>query len=71
MAGTGDAWILLVQLSKPIKAWSVVAYGQSSDPASPHSRDQLRLFAEHRLRPVWFTREEIAANTERTYQPGR
>lgn len=71
VAGTGDAWILLVQLSKPIKAWSVVAYGQSSDPASPHSRDQLRLFAEHKLRPVWFTREEIAANTERTYQPGR
>lgn len=71
VAGTGDAWILLVQLSKPIKAWSVVAYGQSSDPASVHSRDQLRTFAEHKLRPVWFTREEIAANAARTYHPGR
>ncbi len=71
VAGTGDAWILLVQLSKPVKAWSVVAYGQSSDHASPHSRDQLQLFAEHKLRPVWFTREEIAANAVRTYRPGR
>lgn len=71
VAGTGDAWILLVQLSKPVKAWSVTAYGQSSDPASPHSRDQLSLFAGHRLRPVWFTREEVAANAARTYAPGR
>ncbi len=71
LAGTGDAWILLVQLSKPVRAWSVLAYGQSSDDASPHSRDQLALFARHELRPAWFTREEVAANAERTYSPGR
>jgi acyl-homoserine-lactone acylase len=71
MAGTGDAWILLVQLSRPVRAWSLVAYGQASDLSSPHSRDQIRTFVEHGVRPVWFTRAEIAANAERTYRPGQ
>jgi acyl-homoserine-lactone acylase len=71
MAGTGDAWVLLVQLSRPVRAWSVLAYGQSSDLASPHSRDQIKTFAAHQLRPVWFSPAEIAANTARTYRPGR
>lgn len=69
MAGTGDAWVLLVQLSRPVRAWSIVAYGQSSDLASPHSRDQIKAFAAHQLRPVWFTRAEVAANRERSYRP--
>ena len=69
MAGTGDAWVMLVQLSRPIQAWSVVAYGQSSDLASPHSADQIRAFAEHALQPVWFAAADIAAHTERTYCP--
>ena len=70
MAGTGDAWVLLVQLSRPVRAWSIVAYGQSSDLASPHSTDQIRDFAGHRLRPVWFSAAEVAANAERSYRPG-
>jgi acyl-homoserine-lactone acylase len=69
MVGTGDAWVLLVQLSRPVRAWSVLAYGQSSDLASAHSRDQIRMFADHQLRPVWYTTAEIAANAERVYQP--
>ncbi len=69
MAGTGDAWVLLVQLSRPVRAWSIVAYGQSSDLASPHSSDQIRDFAGHRLRPAWFTATEVAANAERSYRP--
>ncbi|MBI3048704.1 MAG: penicillin acylase family protein [Acidobacteria bacterium] len=70
LAGFGDAWILLVHFTRPVTAWSVLAYGQTTDLASPHSRDQIRLFAEHRLRPVWFSDEAIAANLERRYRPG-
>ena len=50
-------------------AWSVLAYGQTTNLDSPHSRDQIRLFADHQLRPVWFTEAEIAANLERRYRP--
>jgi acyl-homoserine-lactone acylase len=67
--GFGDAWVLAVQFSKPIKALSVLAYGQSSSLLSKHSRDQIGLFAAHRLRPVWFREEEIKAHREEEYHP--
>ena len=69
LAGSGDSWILLVHFTRPVMAWSVLAYGQTTDLNSPHSRDQIRLFANHELRPVWFTEEQIAANLERRYEP--
>jgi acyl-homoserine lactone acylase PvdQ len=47
----------------------VLAYGQTSDRDSPHSRDQIRLFASHELRPVLFSEAEIEANLERRYRP--
>ncbi|RPJ81145.1 MAG: hypothetical protein EHM13_10915, partial [Acidobacteria bacterium] len=71
LAGFGDGWVLLVDFSKPVKAWSVLAYGQTTSPGSPHSRDQLRIFASHDLRPVWFREGDIKAHTERAYHPER
>ena len=70
LAGFGDAWVLLVHFTRPVTAWSILAYGQTADLQSPHSRDQIRLFANHQLRPVWFSEEAIAANLERRYRPG-
>jgi acyl-homoserine-lactone acylase len=69
LVGSGDAWVLLVHFTRPVKAWSILAYGQTTRADSPHSRDQIRLFADHRLRPVWFTEAEVRANTERVYRP--
>ena len=72
LAGFGDAWVLLVHFTRPVvTAWSVLAYGQTTDLASPHSRDQIELFATHKLREVWFTEDAIAAHLERRYHPGR
>jgi acyl-homoserine-lactone acylase len=71
MLGSGDAWVLLVHFARPVQAWSVLAYGQSGDPGSPHTRDQIRVFANRDLRPAWFTEAEIAAHLERSYRPGR
>jgi acyl-homoserine-lactone acylase len=68
--GFGDGWIIAVQFSKPIRAMSVVAYGQTTQSSSKHSSDQIRLYADHQLRPVWFTEGEIKANMEREYHPG-
>jgi len=69
LAGFGDAWVLMVHFTRPIAAWSVLAYGQTANLDSPHSRDQIRLFANHELRPVWFSEDAIAANLERRYRP--
>ena len=68
-SGFGDGWVLLVHFTRPVEAWSILAYGQSSQPGSPHGRDQIRQFARHELRRVWFTEAEIAGNLERSYRP--
>lgn len=69
LAGFGDAWVLLVHFTRPVTAWSVLAYGQTANLESSHSRDQIRLFANHELRPVWFSEAAIAANLQRRYSP--
>jgi acyl-homoserine-lactone acylase len=71
LAGFGDAWILLVHFTRPVQAFSVLAYGQNANPASPHSRDQIRIFADRRLRPIWFTEADIKAHQEREYRPAK
>ena len=69
LVGFGDAWVILVDFSGPVTGWSVLAYGQTSNLESPHSRDQIGVFAEHRLRRAWYTEAEIKGNLIREYRP--
>lgn len=69
LAGSGDAWVLAVEFTRPVRAYSVLAYGQTTNPRSPHSTDQIRLFADHSYKKVWFTESEIKAHLERSYRP--
>jgi acyl-homoserine-lactone acylase len=67
--GFGDAWILVVDFSRPGHAWSVLAYGQTTNPQSPHSSDQLQIFANHKLRRAWYSEADIKTNLLREYRP--
>ena len=67
--GFGDAWVLAVEFSRPVKAFSILAYGQTTRSSSPHSSDQGKLYARHEYKPVWFTDAEIRAHLEREYHP--
>jgi acyl-homoserine-lactone acylase len=67
--GFGDGWVLLVDFSRPGAAYSVLAYGQTTDQDSPHSSSQLPIFASHQLRPAWFTEADIKSNLLREYRP--
>ncbi len=60
----GDSFVALMEFGHPVRAKVLVSYGNASDPASPHDGDQLRLYSEKRLRPVWRTRPEIEAHVE-------
>lgn len=68
--GGGDGWIMLVHFTKPLRAWSVLAYGQTTSWDSDYGSKQLELFAKGKLRPIWFTDDEIGAHTLITYRPG-
>jgi acyl-homoserine-lactone acylase len=70
LVGFGDAWVLLVDFAPPVTGWSVLAYGQTTQAASRHSADQIRIFASHDLRRAWYTEEEIRLHTTREYRPG-
>ncbi|MCL7714584.1 penicillin acylase family protein [Stenotrophomonas mori] len=70
LAGFGDNWIMMVEFSTPLKAWSVLGSGQSGDWNSPHSNDQVQAFQGHRLLPVRFTDEALQAHQERRYCAG-
>ncbi|MEO1376002.1 MAG: acylase [Cyanobacteria bacterium J06635_10] len=60
----GDSYVAAIEFSKPVKAMAIMSYGNSSQPGSPHSTDQLPLFARQQLRPVWLTRKDIEAHLE-------
>lgn len=62
VASFGDSFVAAVEFSTPIRARSLVTYGNSSQPGSPHRTDQLPLYARKELKPVWLTRDEIMAN---------
>ena len=50
---------------------SVTAGGESGDPASKHFVDEAQRYADGNLRPVYFYPADLAAHTERRYQPGQ
>jgi acyl-homoserine-lactone acylase len=70
VAWSGDAWVLAVEFGETPRAYSVLAYGQSSRERSPHLTDQLEMFARGELKRVAFTEEEIARDLVRIYRPG-
>jgi acyl-homoserine-lactone acylase len=66
----GASYVSVVEFGPQVRSLAVHTFGASGDPKSPHFFDQAPLFAKGEMRPVWFTREEILANLERSYKPG-
>jgi acyl-homoserine-lactone acylase len=69
-AVVGDGWVLAVEFGKVPRAFSVLAYGESSKPDSPYFADQAAMFAQGKLKPVAFTPADVKRQTIRSYHPG-
>ena len=61
----GDGFTLAMEFSSPIKAKSLVTYGDCSQPGCAHHTDQLPLFENKQWRDVWRTRAEVEAQLEK------
>ncbi len=63
-AVAGDTYITAIEFSKPLQAKVLMSYGNATQPGSPHIGDQLSLYIQGELRPVWRNREAIKAHLE-------
>ncbi|MCB9909608.1 MAG: penicillin acylase family protein [Planctomycetes bacterium] len=66
----GSAYVSVVELGDPVESRSIVPYGQSRDPNSPHFEDQAPLFAKGRMKANPFTPDAVHKAAVRSYHPG-
>ena len=61
-----DGWghLMVVMEGPPKQVWSLLPYGQSEHPDSPHFNDQARLHSQRQAKRFWVTPAEILAHTE-------
>ncbi|RAM51886.1 MAG: acylase [Hapalosiphonaceae cyanobacterium JJU2] len=63
-AVAGDSYVAAIEFSNPVRAMVLTTYGNATQPGSRHSSDQLQMFANKKLRPVWRDRATILAHLE-------
>ena len=62
----GETWVSMVEFSTPMKAVGLMSYGNSSQPGSKHSGDQLSFLASKTFRTLWTDRAEVEKHVEET-----
>jgi acyl-homoserine-lactone acylase len=66
----GNSFVAAVEFGPRVRAKSILAGGQSGDPASPHFADQAAMYARGEFKDVLFYKEDIEKQLERKYHPG-
>jgi acyl-homoserine-lactone acylase len=66
----GHSFVAAVELAAQPLAKTILQFGESGDPASPHWFDQAALYAKKQFKPSWYTQADVAAHSERRYHPG-
>jgi acyl-homoserine-lactone acylase len=66
----GNSFVAAVEFGPRVKARSILAGGQSGDPASPHFNDQAAMYARGEFKDVLFYKADVEKNLERRYHPG-
>lgn len=66
----GGSFMAIYEFGDRIKAKSVVQYGNSGNPESPHYFDQAQLYSKRQYKDAWFYWEDVMANAQRSYHPG-
>jgi len=68
---TGNGYVAAISFGYKIRAVSIVPFGNSSNPSSPHYFDQAPLYAQGKFKEAWFYKEDVLKHAKRTYHPGK
>ena len=63
----GSGFSMVVEFGETPRASSLVPFGASENPGSPHYDDQLTLFTQQRLKPMRFEVEDVERNATQAY----
>lgn len=67
----GDSFIQWVEWlpGQPVRSQSIQPFGAATTrPASPHYTDQMKLFVDHKLKPVHFWRTDVVSHARARYR---
>jgi acyl-homoserine-lactone acylase len=61
-----DGWghLMIVMEGNPKQVWSLLPYGESQHPSSPHYNDQAKLHSQRQAKQFWLTPTDILQHTE-------
>ncbi|MFO0944398.1 MAG: penicillin acylase family protein [Planctomycetota bacterium] len=67
----GTSYMAVFEFKKDgVDGSSLIQYGSSGNPKSPHYMDQAKLLREKKFKPAIFDWKEITKSAKRTYRPG-
>ncbi len=66
----GNSFVAVVEFGPKVRAKSILAGGNSNNPASKHFADQAEMYSRGEFKDVLFYKEDIEKNLERKYHPG-
>lgn len=67
----GNSFAAVVEFGDKVRAKTILAGGQSSDPTAPHFDDQTQQYIAMDWKDAAFYREDVLERSEETYSPGQ
>jgi len=68
---SGNSFVCAVEFGKTISAKSLLAGGNSGNPASKHFNDQLGMYTKGEFKDVLFYKTDVLKHAEKQYHPGQ
>jgi acyl-homoserine-lactone acylase len=66
----GNSFVAAVEFGPRVRAKSILAGGESGDPASKHFADQAEMYSRGQFKDVLYYKDDILKALERQYHPG-
>jgi acyl-homoserine-lactone acylase len=67
----GNSFVAVVEFGPRLRARSILAGGESANPASKHFSDQAEMYSKGQFKDVLFYKADIEKHLERKYHPGQ